>query len=80
MNEESSDGCELVPLAEAERLCCEKLGMTAAQFRHELAEHVRGHGGIPWVATDEAAGVYRSVLDRLVGRADAPEPQEMPNE
>ena len=52
--------------AEAERVCCEKTGMSPAEFRHELAEHVRGNGGIPWVATETAVGVHRSALEQLV--------------
>jgi|GEM_PF-3449540 len=64
-------GGRLVSLGEAERLCCRGLGMTPAAFRHELAEHVRGRGGIPWIATETEAGVYRSVLDALLDAAPA---------
>jgi hypothetical protein len=72
--------CELVPLGEAERTCREKLGMTEARFRHELAEHVRGRGGIPWSADVDAVGVYRSDLEQLIRRAEAAAEQETSND
>jgi hypothetical protein len=68
---ETDDACaELLPLPEAERICRDRLGMTQAEFRHELAEHVRGGGGIPWVATETAAGVHRAALEALLGDVD----------
>ena len=73
---------DLVPLGEAERVCREKLGMSAAQFRRELAEHVRGNGGLPWVADVDVVGVRRSGLEQLLRRAnavDAAHEQEKPN-
>ena len=62
----------LVPLAEAQRICFERLGMTPAQFRHELAEYMRGSGGIPWLLTEEAGGVRRSVLDAFLTEKEQP--------
>jgi len=66
VNEYQDDRGELVPLGEAQSICREKLGMSDAEFRHELAEHVRGSGGIPWVASETAVGVYRAALEQLV--------------
>jgi hypothetical protein len=57
---------ELVPLAEAQRLCREKLRWSAARFRRALAENVRSGRGIPWQATETAVGVCRQALDALV--------------
>ena len=71
MNQDRSDAQELVSLAEAERICREKLGMSAARFLHELAEHVRGSGGIAWVADVDVVGVRRGDLDEFCRRADA---------
>ena len=68
----SSDG--LVPLGEAERICREQAGMSEAQFRHELAEYVRGNGGLAWVATETAQGVRRPALDELI-RSRTPRPE-----
>lgn len=78
MTQPADSDRELVSLAEAQRICRERLGMSGAQFRHELAEHVRGRGGIPWVAAGDAVGVYRTALDALVsGRtAEGPLPEQ----
>ena len=58
----------LLPIDEAERMCREKAGMSAAQFRHELAKHVLGNGGMAWVATATTIGVYRSAVEQLLLR------------
>lgn len=72
---------ELVPLSEAQRLCGQKLGMSALRFWHELAEHARGRGGIPWHADAGAVGVPRAALEaRLAAEppdaSDEHEPSE----
>ena len=77
MNEHQDDRGDLVPLGEAESICREKLGMSDAEFRHQLAEHVRGKGGIPWAAGETAVGVYRAALERLVRDAQASRNEEM---
>ena len=77
MNEHKDDRGELVPLGEAESICREKLGMSDTELRHQLAEHVRGKGGIPWAAGETAVGVYRAALERLVRDAEAPPNEEM---
>ena len=71
---------DLVPLGEAERLCKERLGMSADEFRHELAEHVRGSGGLPWAATETAAGVHRGALDALLEAGREPHTTENTDE
>jgi hypothetical protein len=77
VNEHQDDRGELIPLGEAQSICREKLGMSDAEFRHELAEHVRGSGGIPWVASETAVGVYRAALEQLVRDAEASRNEEM---
>lgn len=67
-------GEELVTLAEAQRLCRQKLGWSARRFRQALAENVRSGQGIPWQATETAAGVSRQALDALM------QGEEKPNE
>ena len=75
MADPHNDTPELVPLGEAERLCGERLSMSPAQFRHQLAEHVRSRGGIPWLADVDAVGVRRDALEAFLHQA-APPPQE----
>jgi len=72
MAENQGDPRELIPLSDAERECGEKLGMSPKAFRHALAENVRGAGGIPWIATETAVGMYRSDLDEFVRGANRP--------
>ena len=68
---DSSEGArELVPLDQAQRLCRQKLGMCALRFWHELAEHARGRGGIPWHADAGAVGVPRGALEARLAAAD----------
>ena len=76
MSQPPGEHADLVPLGQAEQICREKLGMSAARFRHELAEHVRGPGGIPWVARETAAGVHKAALDEFIRRMSAGEHQE----
>ncbi|MGB2820051.1 MAG: hypothetical protein WBF17_03660 [Phycisphaerae bacterium] len=80
MNEHQDDQGEIVPLGEARSICREELGMSDAEFRHELAEHVRGNGGIPWVATETTVGVYRAALRQFVRDARTSPEEEMPND
>ena len=68
MSEDHLSRGDLVPLGQAERICREQAGMSPAEFRHELAEHVRGNGGLGWVATTASLGVCRAALDGLVRR------------
>ena len=68
MSQLSGDHIDLVPLGQAQRLCMQELGVSAAQFRHELAEHARGAAGIPWVADDTCAGVPRAALADFIRR------------
>ena len=67
---------ELISLGEAERECRERLGMSPAEFRHALAEHVRGAGGIPWIATEAAVGGCRDALDQFARKARMPDDKE----
>ncbi len=70
----------LVPLAEAERRLCAEGGMSRRRVRHLLAEHARGRGGIPWVATPTAVGVMRPVLEDMLARATSGTGEEIPDE
>jgi len=76
MNTVQDSRPKLVPLDEAQRICREKLGMSEARFRHELAEHVRGNGGIPWAATEASVGVLRGAMEDLLRRAELPPEEE----
>jgi len=76
MNEGRAQGGGLVPLGEAERICRRRAGLSAAQFRHELAEYLRGNGGLAWVATEAELGVRRAALDELLRRRARPPKDE----
>ena len=80
MTSTDSDNEAIVSMAEAQAICCEKLRMSEAQFRHELAEHVRGNGGIPWIASPTVVGMRRSVLEALIRDAGLPAARERPND
>lgn len=80
MDDSQVDRPALVPLGEAERICGDRIGMSEARFRHELASYVRGKGGIPWVVRETEAGIFPSVLERLLGAAESPPAEEQPND
>ncbi|HUS91427.1 MAG TPA: hypothetical protein VM695_06225 [Phycisphaerae bacterium] len=80
MTQDPANPDQLVPLDEAERLCHERAGMSAAQFRHELAEHVRGNGGLAWVATATKLGVCRTALEERLRQRTNPPPREAHDE